>query len=200
VVVFIDDILIYSHSIEKHAEHLRTVLNILREKQLYAKLSKCGFWMFKIQFFGHVISAQGISLYLSKVEVVLQWKLPKTIRKLRSFVELAGYYRRFIEGFSKVVAPLTQLTRKDNPFTWTEQCEKSFEELKRRLTNAPILTIPDINKPFDVFCDAFYQGLGAVLMHNKKVVAYALRQLNVHERNYPTHDLELAAVVCAIKI
>ena len=173
MVVFIDDILIYSQSIEEHAEHLRIVLNILREKQLYAKFSKCEFWMSKIQFLGHVISAQGISVDPYKVEVVLQWERPKTITEIRSFVGLAGYYKRFIEGLSKIVAPLTQLTRKDHPFTWTEQCDKSFEELKRRLTNALVLTIPDINKPFNVFCDASYQELGYVLMQNKKVVAYA---------------------------
>jgi len=98
------------------------------------------------------------------------------------------------------VAPLTQLTRKDHPFAWTEQCERSFEELKRKLTNAPVLTIPDTNQSFEVFCDASYQGLGCVLMQNKKVVAYASRQLKVHERNYPTHDLELATVVFALKI
>ena len=126
--------------------------------------------MSEIQFLGHVISAQGISVDPSKVEVVLQWERPKTVTEIRSFVGLAGYYRRFIEGFSKIVAPLTQLTRKDHPFAWTGQCERSFEELKRRLINAPVLTIPDINQSFEVFCDASYQGLGCVLMQNKKVV------------------------------
>jgi len=200
VVVFIDDILIYSHTREENAEHFRTILNILREKHLYAKLSKCEFWMSEIQYLGHVISAQGIAINPSNVEVVLQWERPKTITKIRSFVKLAGYYRRFIEGFSKIVAHLTQLTRKDHPFTWTEQCEISFEELKRRLTNAPVLTIPDTNQSFEVLCDASYQGLGCVLMQNKKIVAYVSRQLKVHERNYPTHDLELATVVFALKI
>jgi len=122
--------LIYSHTREEHAKHLRTVLNILREKQLYAKLSKCDFWMSEIHFIGHVISAQGILVYPSKVEVVLQWERPKTVTEIRSFVGLVGYYRRFIEGFSKIVVPLTQLTRKDHPFAWTKQCEKNFEELK----------------------------------------------------------------------
>jgi len=200
VVVFIDDIPIYSHSIGEHAKHLKTVLNILREKQLYAKLSKCEFWMSEIQFLGHVISAQGISTDPSKVEVVLQWERPKIVTKIISFVGLAGYYKRFIEGFSKIVAPLNQLTREDHPFTWMEQCDRSYEELKRRLTNAPVLIISDVNQSFDVFYDASYQGLGCVLMQNKKVVAYASRQLRVHERNYPTHDLELAAVVFALKI
>jgi len=157
VVVFIDGILIHYRTREEHAEHLRTVLNILREKQLYAKLSKCDFWMLEIHFLGHVISAQVISVDPSKVEVVLQWERPKTVTEIRSFVRLAGYYRSFIEGFSKIVAPLTQLTRNYHPFAWTEQCVRSFEELKRMLTNAPVLTIPDSNQSFEVFCDASYQ-------------------------------------------
>jgi len=200
VVVFIDDILIYSRTHEEHAEHLRTVLSILREKQLYAKLSKCEFWMTTVQFLGHVISAQGISVDPSKVEAVLKWERPKSATEIRSFVGLAGYYRRFIEGFSKIVAPLTQLTRKDQPFAWTDRCEGSFQELKQKLTSAPVLVIPDTSRPFEVYCDASHQGLGCVLMQERKVVAYASRQLKSHEKNYPTHDLELATVVFALKI
>jgi len=200
IVVFIDDILIYSRTQEEHAEHLRLVLDVLREKQLYAKLSKCEFWMDEVQFLGYVISAQGISVDPAKVETVVKWESPKSATEIRSFVGLAGYYRRFIEGFSKVVAPLTLLTRKDQPFTWTDKCGKSFQELKRRLTSAPILVITDVRTPFEVYCDTSHLGLGCVLMQEKKTVAYASRQLKVHERNYPTHDLELAAIVFALKI
>ena len=200
VVVFIDDILIYSRTQEEHLEHLRLVLGVLREKQLYAKLSKCEFWMDEVQFLGHVISDQGIAVDPIKVEEVVKWESPKSATEIRSFVGLAGYYRRFIEGFSKIVAPLTLLTRKDQPFTWTDKCEESFQELKRRLTSAPILVIPDVGKPFEVYCDASHLGLGCVLMQEKKAVAYASRQLKVHERNNPTHDLELAAIVFALKI
>ena len=125
---------------------------------------------------------------------------PKSVTEIQSFVGLAGCYRRFIEGFSKIVAPLTQLTRKDQPFAWTDRCEESFRELKLRLTSAPVLIIPDVSKPFEVYCDASHQGLGCVLMQERKVVAYASRQLKIHEKNYPTHDLELAAVVFALKI
>ena len=113
---------------------------------------------------------------------------------------LAGYYRRFIEGFSKIVAPLTQLTRKDQPFTWTNKCNESFQELNRRLTSALILVIPDVGQTFEVYYDASNLGLGCVLMQEKKAVAYALRQLKVHERNYPTYDLELGAIVFALNI
>ncbi|XP_047170931.1 uncharacterized mitochondrial protein AtMg00860-like, partial [Vigna umbellata] len=195
VVVFIDDILIYSKSVDEHEDHLRIVLSVLREKELYAKRSKCEFWMKEIQFLGHVVSAGGISVDPAKVKAVLDWESPRSVTEVRSFVGLAGYYRRFIEGFSKIVAPLTYLTRKDQPFAWTDRCEESFQELKRKLTSAPVLVIPDTAKPFEVYCDASYQGLGCVLMQERKVVAYASRQLKVHEKNYPTHDLELAAVV-----
>ena len=124
---------------------------------------------------GHVISALGIAVDPSKVEVVLQWQRPKSIMEIRSFVGLAGYYRKFIEGFSKIVAPLTQLTRKDQPFAWTDRCGESFQTLKQKLTSAPVLIIPDTSKPCEVFCDASLQGLGCVLMQEKKVVAYASR-------------------------
>jgi len=164
VIVFIDDILIYSKTQEEHDEHMRLVLGVLRDKQLYAKLSKCEFWMDEVQFLGHVISAQGIAVDPAKVDVVVKWESPKSATKIRSFVGLAGYYRRFIEGFFKIVAPLTQLTRKDQPFAWTDKCEESFQELKRRLTSAPILVIPDVGKPFEVYCDVPHLGLGCVLM------------------------------------
>jgi len=154
--------------------------------------------MTTIQFLGHMISAQGISVDPSKVKAVLKWERPKSATEIMSFVGLAGYYRRFIEGFSKIVAPLTQLTRKDQPFAWINRCEESFQEQK--LTSAPVLVIPDTSKPFEVYCDAPHEGLGSVLMQDRRVVAYASRQLKNHERNYPTHNLELAAVVFALKI
>jgi len=199
VVVFIDDILIYSESKEEHANHLRVVLEVLREHKLYGKLSKCEFWLDEVQFLGHVISAQGISVDPAKIEMVLKWERPQTMTEVRSFLGLVGYYRRFVEGFSKMVSPLTQLTRKDQPFSWTDECEVCFEDMKRRLTTAPILAIPDTAKRFEMYCDASYQGLGCVLMQEKRPVAYASRQLKVHEKNYPMHDLELAAVVFAPK-
>jgi ribonuclease HI len=122
------------------------------------------------------------------------------VSEIRSFLGLAGYYRRFIEGFSKIARPMTELLKKEKKFNWTESCEKSFQELKRRLTTAPVLTLLDIQRDFVVYCDASRQGLGCVLMQDGKVVAYASRQLKPHEQNYPTHDLEFAAVVHALKI
>ncbi|XP_017436974.1 uncharacterized protein LOC108343294 [Vigna angularis] len=132
VVVFIDDIIVYSKSYEEHEDHLRIVLGVLREKELYAKFSKCEFLMKEVQFLGHVVSAGGISVDPTKVRAVLEWESPRSVTEVRSFVGLTGYYRRFIEGFSKIVAPLTQLTRKDQPFAWTDRCEESFQELKNK--------------------------------------------------------------------
>ncbi|CAJ2645709.1 unnamed protein product [Trifolium pratense] len=200
VVVFIDDILVYSKSEEEHREHLRIVLQILKEKKLYAKLSKCDFWLKEVSFLGHVISSGGIAVDPAKVDAVLQWGTPESVSEIRSFLGLAGYYRRFIEGFSKLALPLTQLTRKDQAFVWDVKCEESFQELKKRLTTAPVLILPDAKESFVVYCDASKMGLGGVLMQKGQVVAYASRQLKVHERNYPTHDLELAAVVFSLKV
>ena len=128
VVVFIDDILVYSKSIEEHIEHLRIVLQILRDRKLFAKLSKCEFWLKEVQFLGHVISKDGIAVDPSKVEAVMDWQSPTTPTKIKSFLGLAGYYQKFIEGFSKLALPLTKLTRKEVEFVWDEACEKSFME------------------------------------------------------------------------
>src|SRR5438128_1564585 len=200
VVVFIDDILIFSKIEEEHEEHLRMVLQKLRDHQLYAKLSKCEFWLKEVSFLGHVISGGGVSADPGKVRDVLTWKTPQNVGDIRSFLGLAGYYRRFIEGFSKIVKPMTALLEKGSVFRWSEACEASFQELKKRLTTAPVLVMPDVQKEYSVYCDASGQGIGCVLMQEGHVVAYASRQLRRHEQNYPTHDLELAAVVHALKI
>ncbi|GKV41417.1 hypothetical protein SLEP1_g48955 [Rubroshorea leprosula] len=143
VIVFIDDILIFSPDEESHKEHLAIVLQILREKKLYAKFDKCEFWLNQISFLGHIVSKDGISVDPSKVEAVVKWERPTSVTEVRSFLGLAGYYRRFVEGYSKISGPLTQLTRKNQKFEWTDKCEQSFQELKNRLVTAPILAIPD---------------------------------------------------------
>jgi hypothetical protein len=200
VIVFIDDILVYSKSLEEHEDHLRIVLQILRDKKLYAKLKKCEFWLNQVVFLGHVVSKDGITVDPSKIEAVVSWDRPTNVSEVRSFLGLAGYYRRFVEGFSRIAAPLTHLTRKNAKFEWKEECEKSFQELKQRLVTAPVLTIPSSSGGFVIYSDASRKGLGCVLMQHGRVVAYASRQLKNYEQNYPTHDLELAAVVFALKI
>jgi hypothetical protein len=192
--------LIYSKNEEEHEEHLRLVLQKLREHKLYAKFSKCEFWLKEVSFLGHIITNGGIAVDPSKVSDVLKWEDPRTVSEIRSFLGLAGYYRRFIEGFYKIVKRLTTLLEKDRELMWTGACQSSFEELKKRLTTAPVLVMPDLQKSFDIYCDASRQGLGCVLMQEGHVIAYASRQLRKHELNYPMHDLELAAVVHALKI
>ena len=159
------------------------MLEVLKEKKLYAKLSKCKFWLNEVSFLGHVISGDGIAVDPSKVDAVLRWETPKSVTEIRSFLGLAGYYRRFIEGFSKLALPLTKLSRKGAAFVWDVKCEESFVELKKRLTTAPILILPNPKEPFVVYCDASKMVLGGVLMKNGKVVAYASRKLKIHERN-----------------
>jgi len=167
---------------------------------LYAKFSKCEFWLEKVAFLGHVITQRGVEVDPSKVEAVLEWQQPRNVHEVRSFLGLAGYYRRFIKGFSSLAKPMTELTKEKVKFKWTMACENSFQELKQRLVTAPVLALPDIYQNFVIYCDASRKGLGAVLMQNERVIAYASRQLKTHEVNYPTHDLELASVVHALKI
>jgi len=200
VVVFIDDILVYSENEQDHAEHLRVVLTRLRKHQLYAKFSKCEFWLKKVPFLGHILLEEGIVVDPSKAQEVMDWKAPTYVSEVRSFLGLARYYRRFIPDFSKIAKPMTSLLQKDHKFVWMEGCELAFRTLRKLLTTAPVLVQPNIEKPFDVFCDASKSGLGCVLMQDGSVIAYASRQLRRHEVNYPTHDLKLAAVVHALKI
>jgi hypothetical protein len=154
----------------------------------------------EVSFLGHIITDGGIAVDQSKVWDVLNWSPPKNVPEIISFLGLAGYYSRFIEGFTKIVKPLTTLLNNGKEFKWDGKCQASFEELKKRLTTSPVLIMPDVHKGFDVYCDASRQGLGCVLMQEGKVVAYASIQLRKHEQNYPTHDLELAAIVRALKI
>ncbi|GJX81406.1 putative reverse transcriptase domain-containing protein [Tanacetum coccineum] len=169
VIVFIDDILVYSRNKEKHANHLRIILELLKKEKLYAKFSKCDFWIHIVQFLGHLIDSQGLDVYPAKIKAVKNWTSPTTPTEIHQFLGLAG---------QKTV----------------------FQLLKQKLCEAPILALPKGNDDFVVYCDASHQGLGAVLMQKEKVIAYASRQLKPNEENYTTHDLELGAVVFALKI
>ncbi|GJX60812.1 putative reverse transcriptase domain-containing protein [Tanacetum coccineum] len=185
---------------EDHKNHLRLMLELLRKEKLYAKFSKCEFWLQELHFLGYVVNHDGIHVDPSKIEAVKSWKAPTTPSEVRSFLGLAGYYRRFIENFSKISKPLTSLTQKNQKYEWGEKQEEAFQTLKDNLCNAPILSLPDGVEDFVVYYDASNQGLGCVLMQRDKVIAYASRQLKSHEKNYTTHDLELGAVVFALKI
>ena len=177
MIVFIDDILVYSRSKDEYTEHLRIALQTLREKKLYAKLSKCEFWIDQVIFLGHVISQQGIQVDPKKIETVLKWQAPTNVSEIRSFLGLAGCYRRFVEGFSIIAGPLTRLLRKGVTFHWDDHCQRAFEKLKQHLTSAPVLALPSGRGGFVIYSDASYQGLGCVLMQHNRVIAYASRQL-----------------------
>src|SRR3954469_2739123 len=154
VVIYLDDILIYSKNEEEHAKHLRLVLMKLQEHRLYAKFSKYEFWLPEVIYLGHVISVKGVAVNPERVQAVLDWTTPESVKQVRSFLGLASYSRRFVENFSEVGKPLTELLKNDKKFQWTPKCEESFQELKRRLTSAPVLAPPDTKKNFDIYCDA----------------------------------------------
>ncbi|KAK8584145.1 hypothetical protein V6N12_068393 [Hibiscus sabdariffa] len=199
VVMFIDDILIYLRTKEDHTEHLRIVLQTLRDKQLYAKFLKCEFWLDEVIFLGHVISVEGIKVDPKKIQSIMDWRPPKNVSEVRCFLGLAGYYRRFVKGFSTLASSITKLLRKDVPFEWSENQQRSFDQLKQVLTNAPVLVQPESGKDFTVYSDTSHIGLGCVVMQEGRVITCASRQLKPHEVNYPTYDLELAAIVFALK-
>ncbi|KAL8100391.1 hypothetical protein AgCh_032593 [Apium graveolens] len=167
---------------------------------LMNRFSKCEFWLEEVQFLGHIVGKDGIKVDPAKIEAVSRWEQPKTPTEIRSFLGLAGYYRRFVKDFAKIATPLTKMTRKNERFIWTEKCKESFQELKKRLVTAPVLALPDETGNFIIFSDASLKGLGCVLMQHNKVIAYASRQLKPHEQKYPVHDLELAAIVFALKL
>ncbi|WMV58694.1 hypothetical protein MTR67_052079 [Solanum verrucosum] len=193
VIVFIDDILIYSRNEEEHANNLRVVLQTIKYRQLFTKFSKCEFWLQSFSFLGHIVYIEGIRVDSQKIEAVKQWPRPTSPTYIRSFLGLAGYYRRFKEGFSSIASPLSKLTQKKVKFQWLDDCAKSFEQLKTRLTTAPNLTLLEYSDDYVIYYNASRVGLGCVLMQRGKFIAYASRQVKVHEKNYPTHDLELAA-------
>jgi hypothetical protein len=199
VIVFLDDILIYSKSEEEHEQHLRMVLQVLREHQLYVKLSTCSFYHNKIHYLRHIISKEGIEVDPENIEVIRGWSTPKNVTEVRSFMALAGYYSRFIKGFSKIAHPITSLQKKGLKFQWTLDCEKSFQHLKQLLTSAPISRIADPNEDFIVCTYPCKEGFGGVLVQNGFVVCYESKKLKEHERHYATHDLELEAIVHVLR-
>jgi hypothetical protein len=178
VMVFIDYILVYSKTMQEHEEHLRIVLQRLREHQLYAKFSKCEFWIKEVPFLGYVISPEGIMVGPDKVKEVLDWRQPTFMSEVRNFLGLAGHYRRFIPNFSKIAKPVTKLS---------EACDEAFRNLKKLLTTLPMLAQPDIAKPFDIYCDASDTGLGGVLMQEGRVISYSSRQLRRHKEHLEAH-------------
>lgn len=204
VVVYLDDILIYSKNVEEHAQHLAEVFQKLSDNQLYIKISKCEFGKSQMSFLGHMISSSGLAPEQDKIKAVNDWPIPlMNISDVRGFLGLTGYYRRFIKDYAKIALPLTEVLKKDAPLIWTVSMSESAQKLKRALTEAPVLRLPDLTLSFTLTTDASKHAVGAVLSQDdgngSRPVAYESRKLSPPERNYPTHEQEMLAVIYALK-
>ncbi|CAO2827817.1 unnamed protein product [Amaranthus hypochondriacus] len=177
IVVYLDDILVYSKRVDEHLDHLRQLFEVLRKQQLYGKLEKCSFLLHEVPFLGYVVGRQGVKVDPSKVEAIRTWPTLTTITQLRSFHGLASFYRRFIKNFRTVMSPITDCTKK-GVFTWTKEAQVAFEDIKNAMCNPPILKLPDFDKPFEVECDASNTGIGAVLIQKGRPIAYFSEKLN----------------------
>src|ERR1700686_4656636 len=203
VIIFLDDILVYSKSFDEHLKHLECVLQTLRQHKLYAKSSKCEFSKNELSFLGHVINSDGIKMEPSKVDAVSKWPQPKNVHDIRSFLGLAGYYRRFVKDFSKIASPLTELLHKSKKFQWTDEQEQAFQTLKVAVSSAPVLIVPDPKLAYTVLTDASGYAIGAALCQDHgnglQPCAFLSRKMNDHERNYAVHEQELLAIVHALR-
>ena len=182
VLVFFDDILLYSSSWADHLRHLRAVLSELRHHRLFVKRSKCAFGVASVSYLGHIISEQGVAMDPAKVQAVLDWPVPRSARAVRGFLGLAGYYRRFVLNYGAIAAPLTALLKKDG-FSWSEEAAAAFTALKAAVTSAPVLALPDFTRPFIVECDASTHGFGAVLLQDKHPLAYFSKPIASRRRS-----------------
>ncbi|CAI7757505.1 unnamed protein product [Closterium sp. NIES-53] len=203
VVVYLDDILIYSRDMKQHIEHLRRVFKILRREKFYVKLSKSEFALKKVQFLGHMVSTQGVHVDPKKIEAVHTWKTPENVKELQQFLGFANYYNRFVPQYAKIATPLTNLLKKNTPFKWEDVHQQAMEQLKTALTSAPILILPDPEKDYVIEADASDQAVGEVLMQDQgkglQPIAYLSKKLHEAELNYPIHDKEALAIITAFK-
>ena len=203
VISYLDDILIYSKTAEEHKQHIRTILEALRQQKLYAKLSKCEFAKSQVGFLGHIISRTGVSMDPEKTQAITTWPTPKNVNDIERFLGLAGYYRRFVNQYSRISAPLNELKKHDVTWRWSEVEQQSFQTLKESITSAPCLIIPDMDKPFTVNTDASGFALGAALQQDHgdglQPIAFWSRKMKPAETRYPVHEQELLAIVDALK-
>uniref|UniRef100_A0A2N9H7E8 RNA-directed DNA polymerase n=1 Tax=Fagus sylvatica TaxID=28930 RepID=A0A2N9H7E8_FAGSY len=199
VVVYFDDILVYSKDLNEHIEHLRYVFDVLKCEKLYANFKKCNFCMEKVVFLGYVVTTTGIEVDEEKVKAIKEWPTPKSITEVRSFHGLASFYRRFVKDFSTLAAPLTEIIKKNVGFHWGADQDNAFATIKERLCSAPVLALPNFNKTFEIECDASGIGIGAVLMQDRRPIAFFSEKLSGASLKYPTYDKELYALVRALE-
>ena len=200
VVAYLDDIVIYSNSMEEHVGHLQTVFRVLRENELFVKREKCTFATEEVQFLGHVIGHGKLKMDEPKVKAIMEWEAPTKVMELRSFLGLVNYYRRFIEGYSRKAAPLTDLLKKGKTWDWSGHCQEAFEELKTAVSQEPVLALPDFSLPFELHTDASDFAIGGVLMQNGHPIAFESRKLNETERRYTVQEKEMTAIVHCMRV
>ena len=198
VLVFFDNILIYSKTWPEHLIHLKEVLSILHMHQLLLRREKCQFGQKSISYLGHVISSQGVAMDGEKIEAMEQWPKPTTVKALRGFLGLTGYYRKFIQGYGSIAGPLTNLLKKDS-FTWSELAEEAFNKLKNAMVTGPVLSLSDFNKPFVVECDALGTGIGVVLMQNSKPIVYFSQAIKGRNLSCSTYEKEMMVLIAAVQ-
>jgi hypothetical protein len=198
VLVFFDDILIYSKDDTEHQQHLRQVLTVLKDNCFVANMSKCKFGCLEVDYLGHVISGNGVAVDPGKIQCVLDWPEPKNVKGVRGFLGLTGYYRKFVKDYGKIAKPLTELTKKDN-FSWNSNAAEAFNKLKQIMTTPPVLILPDFTLPFEVECDAAGRGIGAVLMQQKRPIAYFSKALSDGNLSKSVYEKELMALVLSIQ-
>ncbi|KAH9723181.1 Endonuclease [Citrus sinensis] len=199
VVVYLDDIVVYSTTLEDHAQHLQQVLQVLRDNELFLKLEKCSFAQQEVEFLGHKIAGRKIMMENDKVKAILDWEPPSKVPELRSFLGLVNYYRRFIKGYSAKAAPLTDMLKKNRTWHWSEECQRAFEELKKAISEEPVLALPDHTKPFEVQTDASDFATGGVLMQEGHPIAFESRKLNDMERRYTVQENEMTAIIHCLR-
>lgn len=198
VLVFFDDILIYSRDLREHEQHLRIVLNILRSHKLFAKRSKCTFAVGSIEYLGHIVSGEGVATKPSKIQDVLDWPVPKNVSKLRGFLGLTRYYRRFVKGYGTICRPLHDLLKK-NSYQWGVEQQKAFDNLKEVMTSCPVLALPNFNQPFVLETDACGTRIGVVLMQEGRPIAYFSKSLGKKAASSSTYEKEAIAILEALK-
>jgi hypothetical protein len=197
LLVFFDDLLIYSKTWEEHLRHVDQILPIMEEQSLYAKESKCEFGMTEVLYLGHIIGAKGVQVHQEKITTIMEWPTPKTLTELRGFLGICTYYRKFVKGFSQLCAPLTDLTKK-GAFKWSEEAQVTMEKMKKVMSTCPVLALLDFGLPFTLECDASREGIGAVLMQNMQPLAYESRKLKGPELLYNIYDKEMLAIMHAL--
>jgi hypothetical protein len=195
MVVYFDDILIYSKSYDAHFKHFRAIFSVLHDARLFGNLEKCTFCTNRVSFLGYVVTSQGIEVDEAKIVAITSWPLSTTVMQVRSFLGLLGFYQRFVQDFSIIAAPLHGLTKNRVPFRWGPAQQQAFDALKSKLTQAPLLQLPDFEKTFELQCDASGIGIGGVLIQGGKPIAFFTKKLHGPSLNYSTYDKELYALV-----